>query len=245
VWAAGNFLAVYVDDMNANWQAGAAARANAILAAAQQTFPCGVPEFFVLNEISAGAWPSDAAYRKFVVDLAKELHVTHGKTPIVAAPFDKPGAHAADWQALAAHGFVGAEVYLTGKEINANGNSVAWCQAQYQASITAYGNLGVAKNRLYIFENFANTKASSNKACTQTSQCDPDEACKANVCTVSFGRAGVSAAGWNNAITARSNALKNLGLAGFVSYAWGGNRIHAPESDRLGFMASYVAANLP
>ncbi len=41
-----------------------------------------------------------------------------------------PGAHTADWTALAKQTFVGAEVYLTGAAINKSGNSVAWCQKQ-------------------------------------------------------------------------------------------------------------------
>jgi len=60
IWGAGNFQAVYVDDLNTNWQAGGAARAAAIIASAKSNFPCGVPECFILNEISAGTWPSNA-----------------------------------------------------------------------------------------------------------------------------------------------------------------------------------------
>jgi hypothetical protein len=99
---------------------------------------------------------------------------------------------------------------------------VTWCQAQYQASITAYANRGVTKDRLYLFEHFANTDA-----------------------TVGWGRAGVSTAGWKNAITARSKAIDNLGFPGFVSYGWGGNALHAPEADRLAFMALYNQQSLP
>lgn len=222
VWGAGNFQAAYVDDLNTNWQAGGAARAAEIIASAKQGFPCGVPEYFILNEISAGQWPSNATYRQFVVDVAKALKNTHGKTPVVASPFPKPGANGASWAELQKYAFIGAEVYLSGKEINANGNSVSWCQTQYQAAITAYGNLGVPKSRLYLFEHFANTDA-----------------------TVGWGRAGVSVAGWKNAITARSTAIKNVGFAGFVSYGWGGNAMHAPESDRLAFMALYNQQALP
>ncbi len=113
-------------------------------------------------------------------------------------------------------------MYLSGKEVNANGNSVSWCQTQYQAAVSAYGALGVPKNRLFLFEHFANTDAS-----------------------VGYGRGGVSVAGWHNAIKARAIAAKNVGFAGFVSYAWGGNAMHAPEADRLAFMDTYNQQQLP
>ncbi|MCC6898350.1 MAG: hypothetical protein IT377_05210 [Polyangiaceae bacterium] len=222
IWGAGNFQAAYVDDLNTNWQAGGAARAAAIIQGAQAGFPCGVPEYFILNEISAGQWPDNASYRQFVIDVAKALKNTHGKTPIVASPFPNPGSNDASWTELAKYAFIGAEVYLSGKEINANGNSVAWCQAQYQAAITAYGNRGVTKDRLYLFEHFANTDA-----------------------TVGWGRAGVSQAGWTNAITARSKAIKNLSFAGFISYGWAGNAMHVPEAQRLSFMQLYTQQGLP
>ncbi|MCC6665507.1 MAG: hypothetical protein IT375_17270 [Polyangiaceae bacterium] len=222
IWGAGNFQAAYVDDLNTNWQAGGAARAAAIIQSAQAGFPCGVPEYFILNEISAGQWPDNASYRQFVIDVAKALKNTHGKTPIVASPFPNPGSNDASWAELAKYALIGAEVYLSGKEINANGNSVAWCQAQYQAAITAYANRGVTKDRLYLFEHFANTDAS-----------------------VGWGRAGVSEAGWTNAISARSKAIKNLSFAGFISYGWAGNAMHVPEAQRLGFMKLYTQQALP
>ncbi len=222
IWNAGNNQGVYIDDLNTNWSAGGQKRANDVHAAAQAAFPCGLPSWFIVNEISAGQWPGNAAYRQFVIDFAKTLSGTFKRKVVIASPFDKPGANGASWTELAKYAFIGAEVYLSGKEINATGNSVAWCQAQYQASITAYQNRGVAKNRLFIFEHFANTNAD-----------------------VGWGRAGVSTAGWHNAIKARSQALKNLNLAGFVSYGWGGNAMHAPQSDRLSFMQTYVAQDLP
>ncbi len=175
-----------------------------------------------MNELSASQWPGNAAYRTYAINLATTMQNTYNKAVVIAAPFATPGAHAADWTALAKHAFVGAEVYLTGAAINKSGNSVAWCQKQYQASITAYANLGVPKSRLFLFEHFGNTTAGTN-----------------------WGRSGVSAAGWNNAIKARSQAAHNLGFAGFVSYGWGGNAMHAPESDRLGFMDTYAAQTVP
>ena len=217
--ARGNGQAAYVDDLNTNWTAGGASRANDVMASAKKLFSCGVPKWFIVNEVSAGLWPGNATYRDFVVEFAKTLSGTHGRTVVVTAPFDKPGKNGAWWSALAKHAFVGAQVYLSGKEVNAQGNSVSWCQSQYQASIDAYANRGVAKNRLFIFEHFGNTLPN-----------------------VGWGRAGVSSSGWHNAIKARAQALKNLKLTGFVSYGWGGNDMHAPPGRSARVHANVSAA---
>lgn len=222
VWGAGNFQAMYVDDLNTDWQAGGAARADALIASAAAKFPCGAPEWFIVNEISAGQWPDNADYRQFVVDFATAMKDVHGKTVVIAAPFAKPGKNAASWQALAKKAFIGAEIYLSGKEINASGNSVAWCKSQYQAGVDAYAALGVPAERLFLVEHFGQTTADK-----------------------SWGRAGVSVAGWHNAIKARAEAAAQLGLPGFVSYAWSWNLMHAGDADRLDFMATYAAQDLP
>lgn len=222
VWGAGNFQAVYVDDLNTDWMAGGKARADALIAAATANFDCGVPEWFIVNEISASQWPDNATYRQFVIDFAKEMKNTHGKTVVIAAPFAKPGANGASWQALATHAYIAAEIYLSGKEINANGNSVAWCEAQYKAGIDAYGKLGVPLARLFLVEHFGQTT--------------PDK---------SWGRAGVSTAGWHNAIEARAQAANKLGFAGFISYAWSWNLMHVADDERLAFTGTYVAQSLP
>lgn len=222
VWDKGNFQAVYVDDLNTDWPSGGAARAAAVMAEAQQNFPCGVPSWVIVNEISASLWPSNASYRDYVVAFAKSLHVDHGRSVVIAAPFDGPGANGAWWSQLQQYAYVGAEVYLSGKEVNASGNSVAWCKQQYQNAIDAYASVGVPKSRLFLFEHFGNSAADKG-----------------------WGRAGVSVAGWKNAIHARAQAIGQLGFAGFVSYGWGGNEMHAPESDRLDFMAVYAAGTVP
>lgn len=221
IWAAGNQQAVYVDDLNVNVAAGGAARASAALAKAAVDFPCGVPSWFVVNEISAGQWPASASYRQFVIDFAKAL-ADKGKKVIVAAPFATPGANAASWTELGKHAFVGVENYLSGAEVNASGNSVTWCQARYQESIDAYGKLGVPKSRLVLFEHFGNTGPG-----------------------VEWGRGGVSVAGWHNAVKARSQAIQKLGFAGFASYGWGNNDMAATNEERLAFMKTYTSAMLP
>ena len=183
IWAAGNFQAVYVDDLNTDWTDGGAARADAVVARAEAGFPTGVPQWFVVNEISAGLWPDDPDYRAFVIEFARALHEDHGRRVIIAAPFARPGRHADDWTALQGWAFVGAEVYLTGADVNASGNSVAWCEDQYQAAVDAYGLMGVPPSRLVLFEHFGNSVADTD-----------------------WGRSGVSVNGWSNAIDARSRA---------------------------------------
>jgi hypothetical protein len=111
---------------------------------------------------------------------------------------------------------------LSGEEVNASGNSVAWCEAQYLDAVAAYGALGVGLDRLFLVEHFGQTT--------------PDK---------SWGRAGVSVAGWHNAIEARSTAAAAVGFAGFVSYAWSWNLMHESDANRIGFMQTYAAQELP
>lgn len=222
IWDMGNFQAVYVDDLNTDWTDGGASRAEAIFARAQDGFPTGVPQWFVLNEISAGRWPDDADYRRFVIDVARTLHEDHDKRVIVAAPFRRPGAHADDWAELADWAFVGAEVYLTGADVNASGNSVSWCEDEYQETIDAYDRLGVPLSRLVLFEHFGSSLAGT-----------------------AWGRSGVSVNGWHNAIEARADAAASLGFAGFVSYSWAGNQMHETGANRRAFMDTYAGLTLP
>jgi hypothetical protein len=222
VLAAGNALAVYVDDLNTDWMDGGPARAAKMIADAEADFACGVPDWFVINEISAGNWPDNAAYRQYVIDVATELDVVHGKHALIASPFSAPGANAASWDALADHAWIGAENYLSGQQINATGNQVVWCVEQYQTSVNAYTSKGVPMSRLVLFEHFGGTLAGTN-----------------------WGRAGVSDAGWINAITTRSEAAAQLGLAGFASYAWGSNLVHEDEPGRIGYVDTYTALSLP
>src|SRR5690349_21459163 len=161
----GNYQAYYVNDFNHDaagngWtMVTAAARADEMVERCEAAFPTVCPQWFLINEISASAWQNSQAYRTWVAGVARRLRVTHGKQPIVFAPFAAPGANGDDWQALAAHAFIGVENYLSGAEIKAQGFSQAWCRAQYQASIDAYGARGVAKSRLVLTEHFGNTKA--------------------------------------------------------------------------------------
>lgn len=227
-WGSGNVQAVYVDDLNTDWKLGGQQRANTLIAKMKNKFPCGVPKWFLMNEISHSMWPDMPAYRQFVIDFAKTMKSVHKKTVVIAAPFQTVSANAPSWTELQKHAFIGVEAYLSGKEIKDNGFSVAWCQSQYAASAASYAKQGVPKARQILFEHFGNTGTVLD-----------------NGIPVKWGRQAVSAADWHKAIKVRSTAARNVGFAGFVSYDWGANGIHAPQSDRLAFMKTYRSQVLP
>lgn len=222
ILGAGNELAAYVDDLNTDWMDGAEARAADVMADAEANFVCGVPTWFVLNEISAGTWPSNASYRQFVIDFAAEMDLVWGKNVLIASPFSAPGANGASWAALSEHAWIGVESYLSGQEINATGNQAVWCAEQYQTSKDAYTSKGVPEDRLVLFEHFGGTPTDTG-----------------------WGRSGVSDAGWINAIEARSAAAASVGFAGFASYSWASNLVHEDEAARISFIETYVAQPLP
>lgn len=223
LWAAGNFQAAYVNELNDLYPSETGgAKADQTMAAAEVGFPSGVPEWFIVNELSTGLWPDSAAYRQYVKAFAAKLSGTYGKSVMIASPFPAPAANAADWAALAADAFIVVEVQLTGAEVNANGNSVAWCKQQYQASVDAYSAVGVPLTRLMLVDNFANSEAGAG-----------------------WGREGVSKQGWLNAIQVRAEAASQLGFAGYWSYAWGNNAMGDDEVTRLELEAAYAAQTLP
>ncbi len=236
VWAKNNIAAVYVDAFIGGYKAGGDAtamgnaEADAIFANAQKNFPSSVPKWFVLNEISAGTWPANATYRDYVVALAKRLKNVHGREVIILSPFDSPGNSWPQWAALAAVAYVGAESYqgTDGKSINASGNSVSYVKGEYQATVDAYVKVGVPKDRLFLMEHYGSTAVtlSDGKACT-------------------FGRCGVSKAGWLNAITTRGKAMQGLGIKGVMSYGWAGNAMMDDSATRLEFIGAYAAQNVP
>lgn len=227
-WGSGNLQAVYIDDMNTDWKLGGVARADAALAKAKKGFPCGVPKWFLVNEISPSMWKSLPEYRKFVIDFAKTMKQKYGKATVVAAPFQTVAANGESWTELAKYAFIGIESYLSGKEIKDSGFSLAWCQSQYAASLNSYMARGVPKSRLFLFEHFGNTGTVMD-----------------NGIPIKWGRQAVSAADWHKAIQVRSKAANAVGFAGFVSYDWGANGLHAPQADRLAFMKTYRGQKLP
>lgn len=92
---------------------------------------------------------------------------------------------------LSGNVFIGIEKYLSGAAINASGNQIVWCQNQYQSPENSYLNLGISSAQLYLMEHFAQTVSGTN-----------------------YGRSGVSYAGCDNAINARSKGVHNIGFAG-------------------------------
>ncbi len=224
--ANGNFLCVYYNTMNDNWTTMTGAQKAADIEN-NYVIPLfttsGVkPTWIFLNEISAGTWPVNQAYRTWVGDLCAALKNTYAHTVIVASPFDNPGANDADWQRVSSYAYIGIENYLSGQEINANGNSISWCQTQYQNSKNSYAARGVSTTKMYLVEHFGQT-----------------------VSNTGWGRSGASYAGWDNAINARSTAAKNCAFAGFISYAWAKNAMLASDTDLIHFENTYTAKTLP
>ena len=180
------------------------------------------PTWIVLNEISGSLWPGDATYRQWVKDCVFKLHVVYGHEVVIYAPFDHPGANGADWQYVSKYAYIAAENYLDGATINAHGNSISWCQSQYQITLDAYTGLGVPASRLILGEHFAQTVSGTG-----------------------YGRSGVSYAGWDSALIARGHALQNIGFSGFISYAWGKNGMMVSDADLTHFEDTYLSVRLP
>jgi hypothetical protein len=227
VWAQGNYAAVYLDDFDWSWTTTTgAARADEIIASESADWPSLLPTWFLVNEISPSQWPANSAYRDFVVEFAARLHDHHNRRVVMFAPFPAPGNAWSQWPELAAKAYVGAESYggTTGKAVNASGNSVAYCEGEYQKTIDAYASVGVPLDRLFLVEHFGNSVDDG---------------------TNNWGRLGVSAAGWKNAIVARSTAARNLGFAGFVSYGWAQNGMQESSANRIDFEDTYAAQVLP
>ena len=226
--ANGNFMAVYYNDLDSDYyNAGltGAQEADAVESYIYTNFdaisPGSHPQWVILNEIP-GAWPDSQSCRTWVVNVVQRLHQTYGHAVIVASRWPNPVQNGSDWQAVAANGYIAIENYLSGAEVNASGNSVSYCQNIYQSSINSYVARGVSASKLYLIEHFGQTLSGSG-----------------------FGRAGVSSAGWDNAINARITAAHNCGFAGFVSYGWSGNDMGTCESWLVHYEDTYNNKTLP
>lgn len=225
--AAGNHLAVYYDVFSeGSGKMTALQKAAAIEKYAQSRFTeTGPrPQWLILNEISAGKWPVDAAYRKWAADVVATLHNQDKFSVVLCAPFARPGAHREDWRAVATNACIGIECYLSGKAIRDHGFSTNWCEAQYRVAKQKYLHLGVPADRLFLVEDFANTEDTPDK---------------------SWGRLGVSSDDWARAIAVRSAASHRAGFAGFISYAWSKNAMKAADEDLIDFENIYKAQTLP
>lgn len=222
----GNFLAAYYNTLNTGWTTMTGAQKaddienNYIIPKFTTT---GVKtKWVILNEISAGTWPDNQTYRTWVGDVVARLKNTYNHEVILLSPFGNPGKNDADWQRVSTYAYIGVEKYLSGQEINANGNSVTWCETQYQGSKNSYLNRGVPSGKIYLVEHFGQTEWDTG-----------------------WGRSGVSYAGWDNAINARCTAARNVGFAGFVSYAWAKNAMKVSDEDLIHFESTYTAKTLP
>jgi hypothetical protein len=225
--ARGNQLAIYYNNFNDGCdKMTAIEKAAAIETYAQSRFThaSARPEWIILNEISAGRWPVDAAYREWVVDVITILKNQYHLSPILCAPFARPAAHAGDWRAIATNACVGIECYLGGKAIKDHGFSTNWCEAQYRASKGKYMRLGIPAPRLYLVEDFSNTENAPDKT---------------------WGRQGVSREDWDKAIAIRSVASHLVGFAGFIGYGWSGDGMKVPDEELAHFENVYRAQILP
>lgn len=227
VAARGNQLAVYYDVFNQGCEIMTATGKAAVIEAYAQTRFTTTgprPEWVILNEISAGKWPANAAYRKWVGDVVFTLKNKYKFSVVLCAPFERPAAHREDWQAVAANATIGIECYLGGQAIKAHGFSTNWCETQYRIAKEKYMHLGVPANRLFLVEDFANTENAPDKT---------------------WGRQGVSREDWDRAIAVRSAALHKVGFAGFISYGWSGDRMKATDEELVHFENTYKAQVLP
>ena len=223
----GNFLGIYYNRLNDDFGTlSANAKADDIetnYVVPNFTTTGAVPAWIALNEISS-AWATNSTYRAWVTNVAKRLKTNYGHSVITFTFYDNPGtANAAAWKDLANVSYIAVESYLSGAAINANGNSVSWCQTQYTNSLSTWlNNTGVPKSQLYYGEDFAQTLAGTN-----------------------YGRANCSTAGWNNAMNARAAAAHNLKFSGYFSYAWDWNQMNVPDTNLIQFEGTYATNSLP
>jgi hypothetical protein len=221
--ANGNFLGAYYNDLNTGWTTMTGVqKGDQIQATFVANFPGGVPTWIALNEISNGTWPNSQAYRTWVGDVVQRLKNQYGHETLIFSPFYQALSNNADWQRVASYAYIVVENYLSGQEVNASGNSISWCQSQYQVSKTTYMNRGVPASKIYLAEIFAQT-----------------------VWNTGWGRSGASYAGWDNAIFARAAGARNVGFSGFVSYSWDSNAMLVSDTDIIHFAGTYNNQTLP
>src|SRR4051812_5623863 len=179
------------------------------------------PTYVILNELSPSLTYSDANYRQWVLDTVTRLNDTYGYNVITYSPFANPASGIDSfWQALASKSNIAIENYLSGEEVMSHGTDyasrLAWAQAQYAWSKTAFGNRGVAASRLFLSEEFANTTSGT-----------------------AWGRAGLSISDWDTIIQIRQDAIYNADYAGYLAYAWGSNPLLISEAEQIEFEYYY------
>lgn len=233
-----NRVAYYVNDMNKPWEDGQQYRggvewADEVMDRIAMSCGCN-PRWLLINEISADRWVNSEKYRNWVLAFVKQLAKVHKRKIILAAPFPEPGKNGWWWSRIEDWAWIGIEGYLSGRDLanpaNGGGFSVAWARGRYQSMKQHWMDRGVRAERLMLIEHFGNTGAHDH---------DKDGT------LVNRGRTGLSKASWKKAITVRSKAAREVGFAGFVSYAWGKNAMGASDADRTEVMKHYVAQAWP
>jgi autotransporter-associated beta strand protein len=180
------------------------------------------PEWVILNEISPSLWqqnpgaPSLNAFRTWAIDVVTRLTDVYGYKVIMLSPYQQLGqtTNAPSWQALANKAYVGIEAYLDGDEVMTGGTDyasrVAYAQGRYQAAKNSYLNVGIPAEKLFVIEHVGNTVEGTN-----------------------WGRGGIAAADWDQALMIRQDAIYNVNFAGFLTYAWGGNNMNITVDEQI------------
>jgi hypothetical protein len=223
--ANGNLLAIYYNSLNTGWTSNSGTVSASLIDQYSQSLFTNTgprPNWIVLNEISAGSWPTNQTYRTWVHDVVHALHNTYNYSVILYAPFANPGANSSDWQAVSADAYIAVENYLSGEEVLAQNFSVSWCQSQYHSSITSYNAVGVPTSRLILGEHFAQTVSGTG-----------------------YGRSGVASNDWDSAIIARDKGALNAGFAGFIGYAWDKDAMNEVTNEMMHFEDTYASNPLP
>ena len=211
---AGNFLAVYYNTLQDLFTEGyngdQAADQIQNYIVANDTTTGSAPQWVVLNEISRGAWDANTvgsagvAYHNWLIGCCERLQTLYNHQVILFSPYILPTTSGSDWTFLSQKCYIAIEGYLSGSVVNGSGNSVSFCQGKYQSYVDAYHALGVPYSKLYLTEHYSQTTSGT-----------------------AYGRAGVSYAGWDNAIRTRASAIHNIfvkgDIGGYISYGWDGN----------------------
>lgn len=233
---AGNFLSVYYNTLQDLFQNGyngdQAADQIQNYIVTNDTSNGSAPQWVVLNEISRGAWdnntvgPAGVKYHDWLIGCCERLQTLYNHQVILFSPYILPTTSGSDWTFLSQKCYIAIEGYLSGHDVNGSGNSVSYCQGKYQSYVNAYHTLGVPYSKLYLAEHYAQTVAGT-----------------------AYGRAGVSYAGWDNAIKTRATAIHNIfkagDIGGYISYGWAGNGMGVSEADMCHFEDTYASTTLP
>lgn len=227
IHARGNSYVAYDDTLNDPFIAGhtGSAGASELMDKLSKEFAGSIPKYVLLNEISKTRWKTAGPkYRRYVVDFVTDLAKLHKRVPIVCSPFGLPfeNTDGADWADIARVAFVADEIQVSGADAKSVGFSLTAIRKMYEDSIASYDRVGVQKKRLLLLDNFAQMPAGTT-----------------------FGRDGVGEDDWRHTIQVRAAAASTLNAAGYVSYGWAGNQLHATSAKRIDWIHTYSAANLP